>query len=745
MNLLASDPPSRVRIRTHPPLRPFQAWVPFNPNQLISSLKSTILSLLGDTQSIPLTAQDILLELDAFAFLDQSLCSLIDPTHDLIDVKTVSPIPSTSQMETSKKRRRSQSKTQLPPNTPSERLPPQRCKSQPAERAIKPLNQSKLTHQPKAANPSKIQTSSTSPSDQKTNAKSDNLPTDRPVPPGQGKPSTKARNQRKKIRRMRERERKLSAIGSLAQGQCDQTSKPQSQPLQLIKGGRNNEGAKTNNSSVRKDGSSQGSTSQTSSQLDESSSDSSPESSSDSSTESSSDSSTSSSESDSEPGTSVPKSTLSEASSHPSELPSKRSCIQTVTAASTQTAAPVTQTSRLITQKTVPIISNPQLTMLSLSNKNKRKNLKRKSCPEQLAQPSKIVFESNVSGNHLRSPVKNPVKNPVKSPCFTPPSPNYGTASASPSLVKASLPQREDVSHDYLAFDEDEEQEFVDYSITHATRSHGPPPSARHADLIPSNILITSINLLDPYWTPGQIGNTYSYFDSTLPQTTSKKTRKNRKKSLKRRRRLAAKTRLLQQGQHEGRVEEEEDEDEGSDGSEFDQEIQRDIENAYAEFIGSGGHSSRLNESDQQGGTFLTTLNQKWDQLEKVDRKTAVLGSQIAIRTIEISVESFTPEPMTYYGTLIGTNEAHLALKLDPGCIPAAQATLETSEYDLDGSAFDDQGWEPGEEEGHEERMVDVKEALRAHQRNALALDVWGGSRDVRDWEWNTIIDARKL
>ncbi|KAA1111359.1 hypothetical protein PGTUg99_007772 [Puccinia graminis f. sp. tritici] len=408
------SPNNRVRIRTHPPLRPFQAWVPFNPDQSIHSLKSAILNLLQLTpnnQSTINSADDILLELDAFAFLDQSLCSLIDPAHDLIDVKTLSPIPSSSQIQPSKKRRRSQAKTQT---TPTEPLPsPQRSKSQPAERPIKPLQQSKLskptTHQP-LPNLPKIHSPSTS------SVNPANLQKDTPAPPGQGKPSTKARNQRKRIKRIREREKKQSTVLGINQTQAhsSQNNKHQSKPPQATVNGalNTNQGAKTDSSGSSKDRSS----SETSSQQDQSSSDSSSGTSSDDS--SSSSSSESDSDSDSEPATSVPKSTLSEASSQPSELPSKRPNLM----------AP-------ITQKKVPIVPNPHLTMLSLSNKNKRKNLKRKSGPEQLAQPSKIVFGSG--------PSEEAPMSPVKSPCYMPPSPNLRTAPTSPILAPADLPQKD--------------------------------------------------------------------------------------------------------------------------------------------------------------------------------------------------------------------------------------------------------------------------------------------------------------
>jgi len=282
-----------------------------------------------------------------------------------------------------------------------------------------------------------------------------------------------------------------------------------------------------------------------------------------------------------------------------------------------------------------------------------------------------------------------------------------------------------------------------------AVPSHGPPPSARHPDLIPSNVLITSVNVLNPYWTPGQVGERWSSAHSTTRHHASgsgisKKTRKNRKKSLKRRRRLAAKNASLEQEQQEY--------GDDSEGSELDEEIRKDVEEAYAEFISSGGHSladpgpAETELSD--GSAFLKSLNEGWEELEKVDRKNAVLGSKVAIRTLELSVESFTPESMTYYGTLIGTNEGHMTLKLDAGCIPAAQSGLGLEEKE---AAAEEQEWECQEEglgmmeDGQEQLMVEVKEAIRAHQRYALALEVWGQCRDVRNWEWNSIIDARRL
>jgi len=89
-----------------------------------------------------------------------------------------------------------------------------------------------------------------------------------------------------------------------------------------------------------------------------------------------------------------------------------------------------------------------------------------------------------------------------------------------------------------------------------------------------------------------------------------------------------------------------------------------------------------------------------------------------------------------------------MTLKLDAGCIPAAQSGLGLEEKE---AAAEEQEWECQEEglgmmeDGQEQLMVEVKEAIRAHQRYALALEVWGQCRDVRNWEWNSIIDARRL
>ncbi|KNE89326.1 hypothetical protein PSTG_17219 [Puccinia striiformis f. sp. tritici PST-78] len=139
------------------------------------------------------------------------------------------------------------------------------------------------------------------------------------------------------------------------------------------------------------------------------------------------------------------------------------------------------------------------------------------------------------------------------------------------------------------------------------------------------------------------------------------------------------------------------------------------MEDAYAEFIGSGGHSSR-------------TIN---PDLNKVDRKNAVLGSQVAIQTIELSMQSFKPESVTYYGKVTGVNDVSIALRLDPRSI--STTTSEDKKDDTERKG-DDDGGEEGEEwfdeeEQEEERMVDVKETITARHRRSFARDLSGLSR----------------
>ncbi|POV97806.1 hypothetical protein PSTT_14830 [Puccinia striiformis] len=535
--------------------------------------------------------------------------------------------------------------------------------------------------------------------------KNDSKPKNSPAPPGQGKQSTKNRNQRKRLKRTRDREQRRSGLAPLNQNSISkpaQSKSAQSKPAQPPKNDKKESRL-------------------VSPKLNYESSD----------------------------ENLCTKSTTSDQSSQPSELTSKCTTktpapILKNTISITQT--PTTQKIVSITQKTVPIIPNPQLNMLSLSNKNKRKNVKRKSCPDQLSQPTKIVF-SESGTTTATTPEKTDKSGVVASPCYMPPSPNVKMSTASPTLCEANLITV---------------REILDLT--------------RDAELIPANVLITSINVLSPYWTPGQIGDRSDHHDTNhtdqadadLTSTTiSKRTRKNRKKSLKRRRRIAAKNNPVPEDEeeHDVDMDDEEEEDEEDDD---DQMIQQDVEDAYAEFIGSGGHSSRTINPDlnvQQTSEPIFTINSlklliinginsrkwierisSWDPKVNLKLKTCEF---FCLQTIELSMQSFTPEPVTYYGKVTGVNEVSIALRLDPRSIPP---TTSEDKGESERKGDDDDGGEGEEGEEwiieleEEERMVDVKEAIRAHHRRSFATQLDGlSSLDCRDWEWNTILDARKL
>lgn len=214
--------PSRVRIRTHPPLQSIQAWIPFDPTQPIRSLKSIIITSFGLHQSsIPIEPPDIILELDGFAFLDQSLCSLINPAHDLIDVKVVG-----DQFQSSKKRPRSQTKALSDSKTSpqqhlqtTDQLPHQPCPSQPVERITQASQSSQTSSEPESDQPRIIKPlPSSNISAQEPSTKGTQKP---PAPPGQGKASTKSRNRRKRRKKNEARELKKLESGATAPNQSN--------------------------------------------------------------------------------------------------------------------------------------------------------------------------------------------------------------------------------------------------------------------------------------------------------------------------------------------------------------------------------------------------------------------------------------------------------------------------------------------------------------------------------------------
>lgn len=375
--------------------------------------------------------------------------------------------------------------------------------------------------------------------------------------------------------------------------------------------------------------------------------------------------------------------------------------------------------------------------MLSLSNKNKRKNVKRHIGP--VAQTNKIVFEFPAS------------KNQPTTPSYMPPSPNFNDQRHDVSSLNLFVPNHSDQLSGHETLHEANAHEFMhgdDSVVTTVLRSHGPPPSARDPKLIPSNVLITSVNVLNPYWTPGQIGKQQDWIVSTESAqqacTRTKRNRKNRKKSLKRRRR-AARSRLLKQLQGQVTSDGDDDYDDENDDVQVDQdEVENDVEEAYKEFISSGGHgqlvptnvenSNELPDIESSKDSLTNRIRRSWDQLDKVDRQNIELGSQLVIRTIELSLESFTPEKTIYYGVVVSSTATHLVLKIDPHCLPPIRNSAEYQEQDVD-----------GQEDDEEARSTDRKESIRALQRDALLNDLWGDSGDIREWEWSAIDDARKI
>lgn len=90
---------------------------------------------------------------------------------------------------------------------------------------------------------------------------------------------------------------------------------------------------------------------------------------------------------------------------------------------------------------------------------------------------------------------------------------------------------------------------------------------------------------------------------------------------------------------------------------------------------------------------------------------------------MELSLETFTPELITYYGTLTSTSPTSLTINVDPSCMPEPAPCFEAEE----------------------ENEVDARELIRAQQRDALMQDRWGECESSRDWEWAAITEVRRL
>ncbi|KAH9808702.1 hypothetical protein DFH28DRAFT_993972 [Melampsora americana] len=661
----------RVRVKTHSPISAFQAWMVLDSNQSIQNFKISILELINQQSGDPIkptnqySHQQIQLESQGFAFLDQCECSVID----VVSVK----LRSGSNHQKSKKRSRTSTSTSTPTN-PSLTLNLTQSKPQAEvaqeKRIVKPLPVSTIPTEPISkpleSNPIK------------------------PVVPGSGTSRTKARNLRKRKRKslLRQQENSIKASDENAPDRIkgnEAEAVKRSNPVNVEDEKRR---LNSKDSSVKipiplnqefKSSSSKCSTesSETSKSDSNSSSGSSSDSESDSNTESDTQSST------------------------PSSAP-----IKPFLPISTLTPKPV----QVIQQKIVPIIQNESFKMLSLSNKNKRKNLR--SSSNKPNQSSKIVF---CSDDHQEKCSR------LSSPKYTPNSPTFEDSESSASQLDKSL---------------DDDQ--IGSNINHSKAPHAPPPSLRDPSSIPSNIQITWIDVEDPNWFAGQINPISSSFPNhpqetlNTEQTTSKRKRaQNRKKQGKKNKRAKA-AKLRNES-----IRPSEDEDDEED--EYDVEI----EDEYAEFIKSGGHSKgkKIDEEkpliEERELDLKKRVVENWYGLEKIEAHQTKIGDRIALKVIELSIESLTPELITYFGTLLQTNPISFKLSIDPSCLPKLTS---------------DQPLEPQEEDLEEEGVRETNSALRERElikesyRDSLMEDIWNGEAgNCRDWNWAEVAEVRRL
>ncbi|KAG0147931.1 hypothetical protein CROQUDRAFT_90881 [Cronartium quercuum f. sp. fusiforme G11] len=547
------SPTTRVRVRTHSPLKPFQAWLIIDFNQSIHQFKTSILNLIQHQDHSP---NQIILESQGFAFLDQCSCSVIDPVNDLIDVKVLKP--TTPEDQSPKKRRRSST---LNSKTTATNV----------DRPIKPL--------PKLST----------------------------VPPGQGKPQTKARNLRKRIRKAALRQKGSSLVNYHDQTKLT-TASIVSTPK--ISSNSNRECSVSEKQCTKSQTIINQSQSSSNSESSESESESESE-----------------SASKSESGSSTSSTTESDSSA-----PSK---------------APINST-KTIEPRLVPIIQDEQLKMYSLSNKNKRKNNKR-SITANFNQPTKIVF----GGPKLNSPI------------YEPSSPGIGN---SPSQL------------------DDDTLNTTPSKIS--KKNHGPPPSLRDPSLIPNNVTITWVDVEEKNWYAGQIN---FLNQNNQPTTSKRKQAQNRKKQVKRNKRAKL----------------------ARERDEWDEEM----EEAYSEFIGSGGYNKNLLNLDKSLFNDIQSVIENWDKLLTVKGDQIEIGTMIAIKVIELSLQTLTPELTIYHGTITNKSDQSITLNLHPSCLPPQQ-------------------------EEEEEQAIDQRELIKACQREALGQDRGIG---LREWSWNEVAEIKTL
>ncbi|ORY78927.1 hypothetical protein BCR35DRAFT_304964 [Leucosporidium creatinivorum] len=74
--------PARIRVVSHPPLPPLRAWLPLTGKHTVGDLEPSLLNMLKGVQAIEF-------ELQGFALLKESPCSILDPANDILDIKAV--------------------------------------------------------------------------------------------------------------------------------------------------------------------------------------------------------------------------------------------------------------------------------------------------------------------------------------------------------------------------------------------------------------------------------------------------------------------------------------------------------------------------------------------------------------------------------------------------------------------------------------------------------------------------------
>ncbi|EGG04043.1 uncharacterized protein MELLADRAFT_117170 [Melampsora larici-populina 98AG31] len=672
----------RVRVKTHAPLTSHQLWLTFDPFHSILQFKHSILQ---STSIDSHPSSQIQLESQGFAFLDQSPCTVID-VNDVIDVKLIPERTSTST--------KLSSKHDLIPTEPNKT----HSNPTPIPRPIKPLP---------------ISSSSTSQKASQEPCKSlipNHDPTRTTPIPGTGSSRTKARNSRKRKRRSFLRQQEpIKSLESEDQGsRTGLSSNERHGKLGQVEKGLGRSGCTLIGptrtvSSDEKSSNSSGSTTESSETESDSNSDSDSGSASKSSSGSKS-SSSSSSDPESDSNSSAPSS----APIKPPD-PNPQPTASTSTSTYTRPSNPILP----LQPKRVPIIQPDSFKMFSLSNKNKRKNLRHSSTTE-LHQASKIVFYQN-------EPEAEPEARSLQksSPTYTPASPKF---------------DREEIL--------DEVKEQVDNHQIGV--GYGPPPSLRDPCTIPRNVQISWVDVEDPNWVPGQIstGSMGSYQDCLNGSTSSKRKRaQNRKKQVKRNKRArAAKMRDQSLEEEEGRDDE--------------------IELEYDEFIKSGGHLIKPKEEKGLGKDVEVGLDYKekvikeWDRYEKVDCQSTKKGDRIALKVIELSMESLTPEIMVYFGKVLETDLVFLRMKIDRRCLPLLTSSFDQS-LNQDFAEEEEDG-EDGEGEGGYSGLRE-RELIKESYRDSLMKCLWSGNQsgdgngneegelDCRDWKWDEVVEVRRM